>query len=128
MLDFHCFDHPESCLWSFSQAMEHLRAAGAWEQTIREQEEIQKEATLGVGLVYTYPPGIRRRPPDTSLGGCLDETMPILSQCAGKAMEAAGISPHEVHFVLTACTISNPWPSMADLIMHDFDMRSDCQN
>ncbi|KAK9900982.1 hypothetical protein WJX75_004732 [Coccomyxa subellipsoidea] len=75
--------------------MEHLRAAGAWEQTIREQEEIQKEATLG---------------------------------CAGKAMEAAGISPHEVHFVLTACTISNPWPSMADLIMHDFDMRSDCQN
>ncbi|KAK9915606.1 hypothetical protein WJX75_001416 [Coccomyxa subellipsoidea] len=128
MLDFHCFDHPESWLWSFSQAMEHLRAAGASEQSIREQEEIQKEATLGIGPVTAYPPGIRRRTPDTSLGGCLDETMPILSQCAGKAMEAAGISPHEVDFVLTACTIFNPKPSLAEMIMHEFGMRSDCQN
>ena len=29
----------------------------ASEQSIREQEEIQKEATLGVGPVTTYPPG-----------------------------------------------------------------------
>ena len=30
--------------------------------------------------------------------------------------------------MLTACTIFNPWPSIADMIMHKFGMLSDCQN
>lgn len=33
-----------------------------------------------------------------------------------------------VDVVLTACTIFNPKPSVAEMIMHEFGMRSDCQN
>ena len=40
--------------------------------------------------------GILSYPPNLTIAACLNETRPILFQCAGKAMEAAGIKPREV--------------------------------
>ncbi|CAL8464193.1 g3728 [Coccomyxa elongata] len=128
MLDFHCFDHPESWMRTVPEIIAHGRAIGVPEHAIRKQEEIYAGDTLGVGPVSAYAPGIIRTPPDTSIAGCLEETRAVLSQCASRAMEAAGVSPQEVDFVLTTCTVFNPMPSMSAMIMHEFGMRSDCQN
>ena len=64
---------------------------------------------------------------------CLHATpFPGQSDCACDAhiVCAGGLTCWlvQVDFVLTRYIIFNPWPSIADMIMHEFGMRSDCQN
>lgn len=72
-----------------------------------------KKSFVMIVLDQSCTAGIRRRPPETSLAGCLDD-MPISSQCAGKAMETAGISPNEVR---TSC-LKRAYHRMVVLHMH----------
>ena len=64
------------------------------------------------GVTALSAAGILRDPPDLSIAAFMEETCPILFQCAGDALKAADIHPREVkrqwHANLSAILLALP--------------------
>ncbi|XP_062204861.1 3-ketoacyl-CoA synthase 1-like [Phragmites australis] len=93
--------------------------------------EFQTKITKSSGLGdRTYlPPGIQAQPPRLSMGEARAEAEAVMFGCLDALFAATGIDPRrDVRVLIVNCSLFNPTPSLASMVVHRYKMREDVKS
>ena len=62
---------------------------------------------------------------DRSYAKCMFEAKQSLCGAVGELLRKTGVAPRSIDVVVTACTLFTPVPSLASMLVHEYDMRPD---
>ncbi|KAL7716134.1 3-ketoacyl-CoA synthase [Entamoeba marina] len=68
------------------------------------------------------------KPQTNTMKLCREEVMDVMTLACDQVFEETGIKPTEVDYVITNCSIFNPTPSMAAMLMNHYKMKQTCKN
>lgn len=92
----------------------------------KESLEFQEKILLRSGLSdETYlPPGLHEVPPITNMAGARKEFEMVIFTAVKEALSRAKITPKDVSILIVNCSLFNPTPSLAAMVINHFKMRS----
>lgn len=128
LLDFACWEPPDSWKVSPDQILECLRAQGAYTQ---ESLDFMKRllATSGVGPKTAWPPNITRclegLPRIKSPEAAREESKVVVFECVREVLERTKLQPKDIDILIINCSLFSPTPSLCAMVIHEFNMRSD---
>ncbi|KAH7352269.1 hypothetical protein KP509_19G037600 [Ceratopteris richardii] len=89
----------------------------------------QKKIFLRSGLQEeTYlPECVIMKPGRASLQDAMDEAEEVIFGSVSTLLRKTGVSPQDISIVVTNCSLHNPTPSYASMIVNHFKLREDCK-
>jgi len=117
--------------WTIN-ADEWARRASKWfgisDDTIKFNRMILDRS--GISDQATFPPGIAMFPPDTSIAAARHEAEIVMFDCIDQLFKRNNIKPKDIDIVVTNCSLFNPTPSLAAMIINHYKLREDvvCYN
>lgn len=82
----------------------------------------------GIGPSSNYSPGIIQWPADLGFAASRQEAEVVMYHCIDKLMAHNNIRPEDIDIVVTNCSLFNPTPSMASMIVNHYKLRTDVQS
>mmetsp|Transcript_22509 Transcript_22509/g.47387 ORF Transcript_22509/g.47387 Transcript_22509/m.47387 type:complete len:496 (-) Transcript_22509:1057-2544(-) len=130
LLGFHVYKPPED--WAVS--WEELQEIGK-KQFAHKEEKIRTfnykiAENAGVRKDGAYlPPGITQakwgKPIDRTILSARTEAEEVMFTCVREILSEKGMKPRDVDMIVVNCSLFNPTPSLAAMIINHFKMRSD---
>eukprot|EP01113_Clastostelium_recurvatum_P001596 TRINITY_DN1064_c0_g1_i4.p1 TRINITY_DN1064_c0_g1~~TRINITY_DN1064_c0_g1_i4.p1 ORF type:complete len:504 (+),score=167.57 TRINITY_DN1064_c0_g1_i4:16-1527(+) len=124
LVDFTTFRCPDDLKVSHDFFMQHTRNVGFFDEAAIDFQEKLIYKT-GLGNETYLPPGIMSEPPNICMETARDEAIMVLSGCMDDLFARTGLKPEEIDILIVNCSLFNPTPSMAAMIMNKYKMRSD---
>ncbi|EGG16444.1 fatty acid elongase 3-ketoacyl-CoA synthase [Cavenderia fasciculata] len=125
LVDFAVFQPPEQYKITHEFFCKHTEQVGWFEQ---ESIDFQKKLLYrtGLGNDTYFPGGITKEQPDTSMASAREEAMLVLSGCLDDLFAKTKIKPQDIDILIVNCSLFNPTPSLAAMMMNKYKMRHDC--
>jgi len=82
-------------------------------------------ARSGIGSRTHFSPGIAMFPPDISMGAARYEAEIVMFGCVDQLLKRNNIKPQDIDVLVTNCSLFNPTPSLAAMIINKYKMRDD---
>uniref|UniRef100_A0A0A9YKC4 3-ketoacyl-CoA synthase 1 n=1 Tax=Lygus hesperus TaxID=30085 RepID=A0A0A9YKC4_LYGHE len=79
----------------------------------------------GIGPCTHFPPGIAMFPPDLSISSARYEAEIVMFGCIDQLLKRNNIKPKEIDILVVNCSLFNPTPSLAAMIINNYKLRSD---
>ncbi|KMZ70284.1 3-ketoacyl-CoA synthase [Zostera marina] len=127
VVDFACAKPGPNHKMTRDMFVDVTKATGVFNQkSIDFQSKIEWKSGLGD---ETYIPiTFMSDPPDLSASAMQAETDVVLYDAMDVLFEKTGISPRDIDILVVNCSVFNPVPSLSDMLIHRYDMRSDVKN
>ena len=124
LVDFNVFRAPDRMKMSREAFMARSRKAGAFDaKALVFQDKMVMKGGLGD---HTYlPDAMHASPPVPSMALAREEAEIVMFTAVKDALAAAGLRPCDVDCVVVNCSLFNPTPSLAAMLVNHFKMRSD---
>jgi 3-ketoacyl-CoA synthase len=84
----------------------------------------------GIGNETHFPPGIAMFPPDLSIASARYEAELVMFNCIDQLLKRNNVHPRDIDVLVVNCSLFNPTPSLAAMIINNYGMREDiiCYN
>jgi 3-ketoacyl-CoA synthase len=82
-------------------------------------------ARSGIGDKTHFSPGIAMFPPDISIGSARYEAEIVMFNTVDQLLKKNNIKPQDVDILVTNCSLFNPTPSLAAMVINHYKMRED---
>ncbi|WVZ58175.1 hypothetical protein U9M48_008471 [Paspalum notatum var. saurae] len=128
LVDFACYQPGDEHSISKDGFLEMTESTGFFNaEALEFQTKITKRSGLGD---RTYlPPGIQARPPRLSMAEARAEAETVMFGCLDALFAATGIDPRrDVRVLVVNCSLFNPTPSLASMVVHRYKMREDVKS
>ncbi|WOL05916.1 hypothetical protein Cni_G14647 [Canna indica] len=128
LVDFACYRPDDEHKISKEGFLEMTDCTGVF---TRESLDFQTKIATRSGLGdQTYlPPGVQARPPRLSMVEARMEAEAVMFGCLDALFEATGIDPRrDVRILVVNCSLFNPTPSLASMIVNRYKMREDVKS
>ncbi len=79
----------------------------------------------GIGERSHFPPGIAMYPPDASIASARHEAEIVMFNCFDQLFKRNNLDPKDVDILVVNCSLFNPTPSLAAMIINNYRMRED---
>mmetsp|Transcript_15541 Transcript_15541/g.16293 ORF Transcript_15541/g.16293 Transcript_15541/m.16293 type:complete len:516 (+) Transcript_15541:28-1575(+) len=128
LLDFACFEPPDSWKISPEQIIECMRVQNAYTE---ESLEFMKRllATSGVGPKTAWPPSMTRclegHPHDDTAEAAREESKVVIFDCVRRVLAKTKLAPKDIDILVINCSLFSPTPSLCAMVINEFNMRSD---
>ncbi|KAL8162355.1 hypothetical protein V2J09_013844 [Rumex salicifolius] len=126
LLDFVCFQPPETLRAPLSSFLEHMEYVDFNKEAITFQKKVLERS--GIGNETCLPAGIHCIPRDNSLDSTLEECKLVLFTVVEDLLVKTKINPKSIDFLVTNCSIYCPTPSLASMIINRFGFRSNVKS
>ncbi|KAG0469110.1 hypothetical protein HPP92_018438 [Vanilla planifolia] len=126
LVDYACFKPLASCRVPLSTFMEHLRLIFFDERTYKFQGLIIERS--GLGEETCLPPSIHYIPPSPTFEASQDEARLVIFSAVDDLLSRTGFNPREIDIVVVNCSIFSPTPSLSDMVVHRYRLRSDVRS
>jgi len=125
MVDFSVFQPPEKYKITHEFFVNHTKQVGWFdEKSIDFQTKLLYKT--GLGNETYFPAGITKDVPDVSMESAREEADLVLSGCLDSLFAKTGLKPKDIDILIVNCSLFNPTPSLAAMVMNKYKMRSDC--
>ncbi|XP_062201261.1 3-ketoacyl-CoA synthase 1-like [Phragmites australis] len=128
LVDFACYKPDDEHAISKDGFLDMTHSTGFFNtEALDFQTKITKRSGLGD---RTYlPPGIQARPPRLSMAEARAEAEAVMFGCLDSLFAATGIDPRrDVRVLIVNCSLFNPTPSLASMVVHRYRMREDVKS
>ncbi|EER91722.1 3-ketoacyl-CoA synthase 1 [Sorghum bicolor] len=128
LVDFACYRPADEHAISKEGFLDMTESTGWFNaEALEFQTKITRRSGLGD---RTYlPPGIQARPPRLSLTEARAEAEAVMFGCLDALFAATGIDPRrDVRVLIVNCSLFNPTPSLASMVVHRYKMREDVKS
>lgn len=123
LLDFQVYKPPESWSASTSRFLNGSRECKRFtEDALTFQEKIMVRS--GLGNETYLPPAVQASPPQPSMKNARLEFEDVMFTCVEQLLKKTGISAKQVGILVVNCSLFNPTPSLAAMVINKFKMRS----
>lgn len=85
-------------------------------------------AKAGLGERTSFPPGICNDPPNIGMRNSRLEAETVLFSMLDQLFASTHIKPKDIDILVVNCSLFNPTPSMASMIVNRYKMRNDIQS
>lgn len=84
----------------------------------------------GISQITHYPPSISTYPPDLSMAAARHEAEVVMYSCVDQLLQRNKVDPKDVDILVVNCSLFNPTPSLAAMVINNYKMREDiiCYN
>eukprot|EP00003_Mantamonas_plastica_P021945 TRINITY_DN3636_c0_g1_i1.p1 TRINITY_DN3636_c0_g1~~TRINITY_DN3636_c0_g1_i1.p1 ORF type:complete len:555 (+),score=179.49 TRINITY_DN3636_c0_g1_i1:1595-3259(+) len=127
LLDFTVFSPPEELKISNAEFEAKTKKVGCFTQ-----EAIDFQTKLlhrtGLGEETYFPPGIMKDVPETTFENAREEALMVFTHTLDDLFARTNTSPKDVDILIVNCSLFNPTPSLASMIINHYKMRSDIQS
>jgi 3-ketoacyl-CoA synthase len=128
LVEFACYKPEERLKISKSAFLEMTESTGSFNEAALDfQTKITSRSALGD---ETYlPPGVQARPPRLNMAEARMEAEAVMFGCLDALFESTGIDPRrDVRILIVNCSLFNPTPSLASMIINHYRMREDVKS
>nr|CAD1844276.1 unnamed protein product [Ananas comosus var. bracteatus] len=128
LIEFACYKPDDEHKISKEGFLEMSESTGSFNG---ESLDFQTKITTRSGLGdETYlPPGIQARPPRLCMAEARREAEAVMFGCLDALFAAAGVDPRrDVRILVVNCSLFNPTPSLASMIVNHYRMREDIKS
>ncbi|KYR01268.1 fatty acid elongase 3-ketoacyl-CoA synthase [Tieghemostelium lacteum] len=124
LVDFSVFQPPDSNKITHDFFMEHTKRVGWFKE---ESVEFQSKVIYrtGLGNETYFPSGITLEKPDMSIQSAREEADQVLSGCLDALFAKTKLKPTDIDILIVNCSLFNPTPSLAAMMMNKYKMRHD---
>ncbi|EGC37746.1 hypothetical protein DICPUDRAFT_53740 [Dictyostelium purpureum] len=124
LVDFSVFQPEDKYKITHEFFVEHTKRVGWFEQpSIDFQTKLLYRT--GLGNETYFPAGITKPVPDVSMESARQEADMVLSGCLDALFAKTGLKPKEIDILIVNCSLFNPTPSLAAMMMNRYGMRPD---
>ena len=128
LLDFSCFEPPQSWKLSPEQLLKIMKAQGCFTD-----ESLEFLAKLlersGCGPSTAWPPSILvcldGKPADRSVEGARAESQIVIYDCVRDVLRKTKVNPLDIDILIINCSLFSPTPSLCSMVVNEFGLRSD---
>ncbi|CAN6318835.1 unnamed protein product [Urochloa humidicola] len=128
LVEFACYRPGDEHSISKDGFLEMTESTGLFNASALEfQTKITRRSGLGD---RTYlPPGIQARPPRLSMAEARAEAEAVMFGCLDALFASTGVDPRrDVRVLVVNCSLFNPTPSLASMVVHRYRMREDVKS
>ncbi|KAL6623065.1 hypothetical protein ACP70R_032944 [Stipagrostis hirtigluma subsp. patula] len=128
LVEFACYKPGDEHAISKDGFLEMTESTGFFNaEALEFQTKITRRSGLGD---RTYlPPGIQARPPRLSMAEARAEAAAVMFGCLDALFAATGVDPRrDVAVLVVNCSLFNPTPSLASMVVHHYRMREDVKS
>ncbi|QDZ24456.1 3-ketoacyl-CoA synthase [Chloropicon primus] len=131
LIGLHCFKPPETWAVTFEELQEIGKKQHYHPDPKISSFNEKMANNCGVRKEGTYvPPGISRSkvpgvPKDTTMKAAREEAEEVMFTSVRAVLSEKGLKPKDVDMIVVNCSLFNPTPSLAAMIINHFKMRSD---
>ncbi|CAN6293911.1 unnamed protein product [Urochloa humidicola] len=128
LVEFACYRPGDEHSISKDGFLEMTESTGLFNAPALEfQTKITRRSGLGD---RTYlPPGIQARPPRLSMAEARAEAEAVMFGCLDALFASTGVDPRrDVRVLVVNCSLFNPTPSLASMVVHRYRMREDVKS
>ncbi|URE02892.1 3-ketoacyl-CoA synthase [Musa troglodytarum] len=128
LVEFACYKPDDEHKISKEGFLEMTDCTGVFtEESLGFQTKITMRSGLGD---ETYlPPGVQARPPRLCMAEARLEAEAVMFGCLDALFEAMGVDPRrDVRILIVNCSLFNPTPSLASMIVNRYKMREDVKS
>ncbi|KAM6581060.1 hypothetical protein CsatA_004834 [Cannabis sativa] len=128
LLDFACYQPPNTLRVSLSNFIEHVERSGCFNQESKDfQEKVLRRS--GIGNETFLPISVHEVCPTPSIKASKAEIeqvlFPIVKQLLSKHRKNLAINPRDIDILVTNCSLFCPTPSISSMVISKFGFRSD---
>lgn len=124
LVDFACYKPNAALKTSKTTCMERIVLSNAFsEENIEFQRKIFEKS--GVGDESYLPESIISIPPRMTLPEARKEGEVLMFGVIDELLEKTGVSPKDIPILVVNCTVFNPSPSLASMVMNHYKLRED---
>ncbi|KAM3244326.1 hypothetical protein ACQJBY_055954 [Aegilops geniculata] len=125
LVDYACF-RPSNYRVPMSTYLEHIRLfPNSNKNTVHFMKRMLERS--GLGNETYYPPSAWYIPPDHCLSKTRDEAEMVIFTIIDELLVKTCLNPDAIDILIVNCSLFNPTPSLADMIMRKFNLRGDIQ-
>jgi 3-ketoacyl-CoA synthase len=122
LVDFETYDAPQELHITHDRVMERTRSCGFFdEESIKFQEKILYRT--GLGNCTYVPPGVVQNPAELSMNKARLEAEMVMFTTVGDLLKKTKISAQDIDIVIVNCSLFNPTPSLAEMLINKFKLR-----
>ncbi|CAM8997774.1 unnamed protein product [Rhodiola kirilowii] len=127
LVDFTCYKPEDDCKISVDSFLKMTEETGSFqEQTVEFQKRISIRSGLGD---ETYlPRGVTSNPPRLNMEEARAEAEAVMFGSLDNLFEKTGIKPSEVGILIVNCSLFNPTPSLASMIVNHYKLKPDIKS
>jgi len=122
LVDFEVFSPPERMRVTSEKFMRKSRATGRFsEESLAFQEKLLSRTGLGENTYF--PDNLFDEPPRTGIEEARAEAEEVLGTVFAGLLAKTGLKPRDVDILIINCSLFNPTPSLASMIVNKFKLR-----
>ncbi|CAA7403471.1 unnamed protein product [Spirodela intermedia] len=127
LVDFACYKPDDELKITKDMFLDMTESSGGFsEETIQFQEKIARRSGLGE---ETYlPRGIISRPPNLSMEEARIEAENVMFGSIDALLKKTKVDPRDIGILVVNCSLFNPTPSLASVIVNHYKMREDIKS
>ncbi|CAN6284964.1 unnamed protein product [Urochloa humidicola] len=128
LVEFACYKPEDQHKISKAEFLEMTESTGCFNEAALDfQTKITNRSALGD---ETYlPPGVQARPPRLNMAEARMEAEAVMFGCLDALFASTGIDPRrDVRILIVNCSLFNPTPSLASMIINHYKMREDVKS
>jgi len=123
LVDFAVFRPPDANKVPHERFMRMSKEVGAFEQdSIDFQEKLLYRT--GLGQETYFPDGILSSPPEINMKRAREEAEQVFTGCLDELFTKTKLKPRDIDILVVNCSLFNPTPSIAEMIINKYKMRS----
>jgi len=127
LIDFAMYQPPDKNKITHEGFMKKSQQAGFFnEESLSFQEKLLYRT--GLGNDTYFPDGIMNNPPELNMARAREEAMNVMSACLDQLFARTGLKPRDIDILIVNCSLFNPTPSLAAMMINKYKMRSDIRN
>eukprot|EP01114_Cavostelium_apophysatum_P006083 TRINITY_DN1729_c0_g1_i1.p1 TRINITY_DN1729_c0_g1~~TRINITY_DN1729_c0_g1_i1.p1 ORF type:complete len:498 (-),score=107.14 TRINITY_DN1729_c0_g1_i1:44-1537(-) len=126
LMQFTTYQPPDDLKVPYDVFMAKSRNAGFFTP---EDLDFQEKLLVrtGLGQETYFPKGILVEPPNLSMEKAREEAEMVLTGCLDQLFKSTHIKPKDIDILIVNCSLFNPTPSIAEMIINKYKLRSDCR-
>jgi 3-ketoacyl-CoA synthase len=122
LVDFEVFSPPERMRVTSEKFMRKSRATGRFsDESLAFQEKLLSRTGLGENTYF--PDNLFEEPPRTGIDEARAEAEEVLGTVFAGLLAKTGLKPRDVDILIINCSLFNPTPSLASMIVNKFKLR-----
>jgi len=127
LLQFTTYQPPDDLKVPYSRFNSHSKYSGYFdEDSLQFQDKLLSRT--GLGEETYFPPGILSEPPLTNMAMARKEAEMVFTGCLDALFSSTGFGPKDIDILIVNCSLFNPTPSLSEMIINKYKMRSDVRN
>ncbi|KAL6769302.1 hypothetical protein ACKKBG_A30480 [Auxenochlorella protothecoides x Auxenochlorella symbiontica] len=124
LLDFVCYRPPDELKVTYDRFMQGSVDSGFFDvEALDFQRRILNKSALSQETFF--PPGLHASPPEVSMASAREEASLVMCSSVEQLLKKTGITARQVDVLVTNCSLFNPTPSLAAMVINSLGMRSD---